>query len=308
MRKSIPLITAIAFAAAAAAAQQGAPGEQSAAGTQQASGAHVTSPDFSQSMDKLQQAARRLRESIQSMARKPAGPDREQAIKDAHDALFETQQAMLALPTQRRGTGAVSTTSYDNAVKQAMKAADRLDESVQSVAQQPAGEAGDRAMNQANSALLATQQAISDTQPAGDSTRSMGDGDQRSTAAATQSSGNSAAPAAGAAIVLLPLQMASDENLANGCWVRFYDDKNFNGSTLTLAGPVEMPRMYPAGSVWRDWESAKVGRKARVTTYDNENFRQRTAKLDPGQRVADLHDNKLGWFDEVHSARVSCTS
>jgi hypothetical protein len=45
-----------------------------------------------------------------------------------------------------------------------------------------------------------------------------------------------------------------------------------------------------------------------VTTYDDENFKERTAKLDPGQRIADPRDKKLGWFDEVHSARVACTS
>jgi hypothetical protein len=65
--------------------------------------------------------------------------------------------------------------------------------------------------------------------------------------------------------------------------------------------------MHPAGSVWRDWESAIVGPKARVATFDNENFKERTARLAPGQRIADLRDKKLGWFDEVHSARVACT-
>mgnify|MGYP003580149550 FL=1 len=49
-----------------------------------------------------------------------------------------------------------------------------------------------------------------------------------------------------------------------------------------------------------------MGPKATVRTFDNENFRDRTAMLRPGQNIADLGDQKLGWFEEVQSARVSC--
>jgi hypothetical protein len=43
-----------------------------------------------------------------------------------------------------------------------------------------------------------------------------------------------------------------------------------------------------------------------VTTYDNENFHDRTAVLAGNQSYPDLRDHKLGWFEEVKSARVSC--
>lgn len=112
--------------------------------------------------------------------------------------------------------------------------------------------------------------------------------------------------ATGAVLVLLPTVQASDERLGNGCWVRFYDGNNYKGSTLTLVGPVDMPKMDVPGPVWRDWDSAIVGPKATVTTYDNENFNDRTATLRAGQHLADLRDRKLGWFDEVKSARVAC--
>lgn len=108
-------------------------------------------------------------------------------------------------------------------------------------------------------------------------------------------------------LVLVPVQMAGD-NLANGCWVRFHDGTNFQGATLTLAGPVDMPKMDVPGPAWRDWDSVVVGPKATVTTFDNENFNDRTARLAAGQRIADLRASKLGWFDEVHSARVTCAS
>ena len=111
-----------------------------------------------------------------------------------------------------------------------------------------------------------------------------------------------------AAVLLLePVNMAGD-NLANGCWVRFYDGTDYRGASLTLAGPVDMPKMDVPGSAWKDWDSAVVGPKATVVTFDNENFRDRTARLAPGLHARDLRDSKLGWFEEVHSARVLCAS
>jgi hypothetical protein len=48
-------------------------------------------------MDRLMQAAQRLREAIQAMATQPAGPHRNKAIKEANEALLETQQVMVTL-------------------------------------------------------------------------------------------------------------------------------------------------------------------------------------------------------------------
>ena len=110
-----------------------------------------------------------------------------------------------------------------------------------------------------------------------------------------------------AVLVLLPAAQGADPNLGNGCWVRFYDNQNFRGESLTLVGPVDMANMDAPGDAWQDWDSAIVGPKARVTTYDNENFNDRTATLSPGARIPDLRDRKLGWFEEVKSARVSCS-
>lgn len=109
-------------------------------------------------------------------------------------------------------------------------------------------------------------------------------------------------------VVLMPMAQAGDTQLGNGCWVRFYDGKNFRGTNLTLVGPVDMPNTDVPGGVWREWDSAIVGPKATVVTFDNENYRDRTARLAAGQRITDLGDKKLGWFEEIKSARVSCAS
>ena len=124
--------------------------------------------------------------------------------------------------------------------------------------------------------------------------------------AAQGSSGKSKPVEVTSFLVLVPVTQASDQRLANGCWVRFYDGRNYRGSNLTLVGPVDMPRMEVPGNAWHDWDSAIVGPKAKVTAFDDENYKDKSATLNPGDHIPDLGDKKLGWFEEVKSARVSC--
>lgn len=306
------------LAVLAATVTMGAAVAQSTGGSAAASEGTVVSTRAvkTQSMQGLQEAADRLRQSIQALAQKPPGPDRERAIEEAHDALLRTQQAMMALPPELRSTGTVSTASYDQSVKKLMKSADSLRQSIQEMAQQPAGERRNRAIQQAHRALWDTQAAMVAAYQPGASTQAMGaaSGSSDPSAASKGAQGDpqvsrsatSPEPAPAAVLVLLPSAQAQSTRLADGCWVRFFDDEQFKGATLTLAGPVDIPKME-LGNVWRDWESAIVGPKATVRTFDNENYNDRTAMLSAGQSIPDLRDKKLGWFEEVKSARVSCT-
>ena len=58
--------------------------------------------DYTKAMERLFQAAQRLRESAQSMAQQPAGERRNQAMAQAREALLHTQQAMVSLPANLR--------------------------------------------------------------------------------------------------------------------------------------------------------------------------------------------------------------
>ncbi|HEX6321185.1 MAG TPA: beta/gamma crystallin domain-containing protein [Burkholderiales bacterium] len=119
----------------------------------------------------------------------------------------------------------------------------------------------------------------------------------------------SAAPPKGAPmIVLVPMVVASRPDFSNGCWARLYDGSNFKGNELALVGPVDMPNMRTAfGTDWSgEFDSIQVGPKARLTVYDNENYRERAANFKPGQKVADL-DEKLGFFEDISSVKVACT-
>lgn len=107
-------------------------------------------------------------------------------------------------------------------------------------------------------------------------------------------------------VIVVPHDHRHDEKMAGGCWVRFYNDKSYRGRSLTLAGPVEMPKIHVPGGLWVKWSSVIVGPAATVTTYDYEQFKNPTAVLRPGQRIPDLRDKKLGLFEDIHSLRMAC--
>lgn len=113
-------------------------------------------------MDKLAASAQRLRDAIQLMAGKPAGPERDTAIAQAQAALRETETAMAQLPPAPvASTPAVrDTAGYDTSVRALMAAADALRASIHAIARQPAGPQRNQAIRDANRALLKTQVAM----------------------------------------------------------------------------------------------------------------------------------------------------
>jgi hypothetical protein len=129
-------------------------------------------PAYSESMVALQRAAQRLRESIQSLAQNPPGPSRDQALSTARRALYETRQAMTKLPAENRVSGMVVSNvpikrvnpaqnrTFDDSMKELQLAADRLRDSIQAMADQPAGPRRNDAIKQANEALIETQGAM----------------------------------------------------------------------------------------------------------------------------------------------------
>lgn len=168
----IPIVSASLLSATAAMAQG-----SSTAGSTSPAASTAAPRDHAPAMDKLQKAAQHLRESIQAMAQKRPGGERDRAIDQAHEALLETHAAMVALPpdlrgsgalpepdrtrpSQRRGATAASDADYERSVAQLMRASDSLRQSIQAMAQQPAGQRRNQAMEQARQALWDSQQAM----------------------------------------------------------------------------------------------------------------------------------------------------
>jgi hypothetical protein len=163
--------------------------------------------------------------------------------------------------------------------------------------------------------------ALADGTQSSTKQQAAADGQGTSGASASAQSGNGAQGTAGnkgtqraaanqkpaAAIVLVPIAIATTETFGDGCWVRLYDDQNFTGNELSLIGPMDMANMRTAFG--RDWsgefDSVAVGPKATVMVYDNENYGQRVAKFQPNQRIRDL-DEKMGFFEDIRSLKIAC--
>ena len=156
------------------------------AGEKTAAGSTSDTPEMSQSIQHLQKAEQRLRESIQAMAQEKPGTRRNQAIKDAQDALLEAKQAMAQLPPELRD-GATATASSDatgstsssgasgsvgssapdasKAMERLQKSAQQLRESAQAMAQQPAGPRRNEAIKGVNRALMDVNEAMTQLPP-----------------------------------------------------------------------------------------------------------------------------------------------
>jgi hypothetical protein len=71
-------------------------------------------PEYSRSMQQLLASAQKLRESIQHLAQLPPGDGRNEAIRETHQALFDTHQAMISLPLQYRASRPMDSRARSN--------------------------------------------------------------------------------------------------------------------------------------------------------------------------------------------------
>lgn len=307
-----PCVTAIAAimvsTSAVALAQQNKSATASAS-----SNVATTTADYSKSMDQLQRAAQRLRESIQSLSQQPAGPKRDDAMRAAREALWDAQQAMVRLPPELRsapaGTGSSAVApKYEDSMRDLKQASDRLYSAIHAMAGQAAGERRNQAIRQARESLFESEQAMlallnTDTAVGASSSTAAGGSSGKG-----QKGGDDKADAAGSlpVVVLFPATTKVDTSFSKGCWARLYAEQNFRGENLTISGPGDIAYLRTSyANFLRKWDSIAVGPKASLLAYDNPNYTQPVASFKPGQRVSDL-DDKLGFFENVRAVRLAC--
>lgn len=294
-------VSAAFFSTAALAESQ--PAKQQHSGKDQ-NPVRASSPEYTQSMQKLRQSAQHLRESIQAIASKPAGPQREQAIRNAHEALFDTQRAMVSLPPELRtkGSGKASgedgsdrkasgEQGYETSMKQLDRASNKLWASIETMQQEASGERRDQAIQHAHQAVWDTYEAML-AMPSGKRMEKQ-----------------KTARAEGYGMLVVPTSISGSDRLANGCWARIFENPEYGGSHLTVVGPVSVPNLQrTAAHDWNGADSLIVGPKARVIAYDGENFEDREATIESGQSIPHLRDEKIGLFDKVDSLKVTCNA
>jgi len=104
-------------------------------------------------------------------------------------------------------------------------------------------------------------------------------------------------------VLIVPLQVASNEGLNSGCWTRIYENPNFGGNVLTLVGPLDVATLE--GTVAQDWNGADsivTGPSARVMAYDETDFRDRLLTVEPGMSTAEMTRP----FEKIESVKVTC--
>ena len=108
------------------------------------------------------------------------------------------------------------------------------------------------------------------------------------------------------AVVVMPTTGAA-EQMRNGCWASFYDERNFNGDSLTLIGPVDLQTLDrgSARQLKRDIKSIVTGPRATLVLFERQFLSARSVGFQPDSREAGLAE-KLGFGGRIESMRLTC--
>ena len=122
----------------------------------------------------------------------------------------------------------------------------------------------------------------------------------------TRSAAAAAAAADDTAVVILP-NVGAAAAVQSGCWATFYDERNFNGSSLTLVGPVELQSLDKgsARQLKREIKSIVMGPRATLIVYEKQFLSARSVGFQPDTREAGLAE-KLGFGGRIESMRMTC--
>ena len=108
-------------------------------------------------------------------------------------------------------------------------------------------------------------------------------------------------------VVIFPGAGAA-EQVQNGCWATFFNERNFNGDSLTLVGPAELKTLDKgtAQQLKRDIKSVITGPRATLTLYEKQFLSARSVGFQPASREAGLME-KLGFGGRVESMQLRCS-
>ena len=107
-------------------------------------------------------------------------------------------------------------------------------------------------------------------------------------------------------LMLVPVDVSSNVK-TNGCWVKLYDGKDYQGDSFTITGPINLAKMVgPFGFNWDNKvRSLETGPKANVTIFNTWNFQNEDKFIDANSRVPNL-SKEMGFFDNFRSMMLSC--
>ena len=111
----------------------------------------------------------------------------------------------------------------------------------------------------------------------------------------------------GAPGVLLFLRDIWPREKKAGCWAQFYDERNFQGDILTIAGPMQIDTTDKAGGrqLRRSIDSLTTGPKATLTVFEHKLFKDKSVVFGPNSREGGLI-KKLGFTGRIESLKLDC--
>ena len=111
-----------------------------------------------------------------------------------------------------------------------------------------------------------------------------------------------------AMIMLVPVEISMPA-LKAGCWVQLYDQRNFKGDVLTIAGPVQLDSASKSAGrhLKSNVDSLVTGPKTTLTIYEHQMFKDKAVKFEPNSREAGLI-KKLGMAGRFQSLKLECSS
>ncbi len=100
----------------------------------------------------------------------------------------------------------------------------------------------------------------------------------------------------------------SANELQSGCWATFFGERNFNGDSLTLIGPIELQSLDKgsARQLKRDIKSVATGPRATLVLYEKQFLSARSVGFQPDSREAGLAE-KLGFGGRIESMQLRCS-
>ena len=108
-------------------------------------------------------------------------------------------------------------------------------------------------------------------------------------------------------ITMILVQASNDQGTDKSCWVRLYDQKNYQGESFLVMGPINMAQMI--GPFGINWESKvlsiETGPKANLIIFDKPNLKGENKVIVPNANIPEL-SRKTGFFDDFQSMTLNC--
>jgi len=129
-----------------------------------------------------------------------------------------------------------------------------------------------------------------------------------STSSTRGSSGYASGMAEPETVVLVLPTAGAGQQMRDGCWASFYEERNFNGDSLTLIGPVELQSLDrgSASQLKRDVKSVVTGSRATLVVYQKQLLSARSVGFQSNTREAGLVE-ALGFGGRIESMTMTCS-